>query len=131
MGQNLLKIEHGMDSASLNSTDTGGLRLHLQRDSYEMAGAMHISLALSENDAHALRDALDTYIASRKTKFAVGDIVYEPNHYKRAGEVIQILPDRVNFGAPYRVRFIEQAKFQPDTDYFAAEDLVPVKRKTL
>jgi hypothetical protein len=130
MGQNILEIEHGDFRTRLTTTEHGGLALNLAVQSTSIHGGQSVDMKLTENDAHALRDALDLYIESRKTKFEVGDIVYEPKHYKRAAEVIEILKDRIYYGNPYRIRFIDQAEGQPPTDYFGADDLVLVQRKS-
>jgi hypothetical protein len=129
MGQNILDIQHGNFNTKLDTTEQGSLHLRVERTSTEITDGATVSTELTEEDAHRLRDALNVYIESRQTKFSVGDIVYEPRHYKRAGEVILILKDRIYYGAPYRIRFIDQAEGQPETDYFAAEDLVLVQKK--
>lgn len=129
MSQQLVRIEKGYDLCTLNSTNDGRLLLTNARNSTEMAGVRSVSIYLNEQDAREICAALAIYIDSRETKFNVGDIVYEPTHYKRAAEVIEILADRVMYGAPYRIRFIDQAEGQPPTDYFPADGLVLVQRK--
>lgn len=129
MGQNIAEINTGSIKVSVDSTDRGGLRLTTAVEASSVILGQSISTELSEASAHTLYVALGEYIASRELKFEKGDIVYEPNHYKRAGEVIHILQDRIYYGAPYHIRFIDQDPNSPDTDYFAAEDLVLVQKK--
>lgn len=126
MGQNIVLIEHGSFSARLDTTETGRLNLSV---STSIHGGSTLTMELNELDVRAVQSSLAEWVESRETKFNVGDIVYEPDHYKRAGEVVSILDDRVYYGAPYRIKFIDQDPKQPTTDYFPADALVLVQRK--
>lgn len=109
-------------------TEGSGIELVAHR--YRVNGGKdEIGVVLSEDTARALMSALQGWAKSQETSFGVGDIVYEPNHFKRAGKVIAIMGDRTTYLAPYHVEFIEQVEGQPKADYFAAKDLVLVARK--
>jgi hypothetical protein len=128
MGQEIYNLTSGDMSAELATTERGGLTIKLAVQGSKLHPGQSISMELGEPEVRSILAVLAIYIDSREIKFNVGDIVYEPKHYKRAAEVISILGDRIYYGAPYRIRFIDQAEGQPLTDYFAAEQLVLVQR---
>lgn len=129
MSEQIYRVESDDTVLAVNTKGNGNLLLTTGLLGPGGGGGLRlVSIELDDIEVRILHDAMGRYLETRTLKFAVGDIVYEPQHYKRAAEVVSIMEDRVSYGAPYRIRIIDQAPGQPSTDYFSADQLVLVTK---